>query len=141
MANNRTLAAAVAATLGMTAGSAEAAVYSATLTQALTYANNAPFGSACNFSSSTSTWTYDDVSGLLTQTGGTYNLRVSSGPSTLYRTTITGLIIGNGQLATANSYVCTEGNFGATVGASICGNYYFGANYLDESATTLGAGH
>ncbi len=140
MANNRVLAAAVAASLGMTAGAADAAVYAATLTQALTYANNAPYGSACNFSSSTSTWTYDDVSGLLTQTGGTYNLRVSTGPSTLYRTTITGLIIGNGQLAAANSYVCTEGNFGVTVGASICGNYSLGANFLDESATSWGPG-
>lgn len=140
MAKDTTLAAAVVASLGMTAGGADAAVYSATLTQALTYANNSPYGSACNFSSSTSTWTYNDATGLLTQTGGTYNLRVSSGPSTLYRTSITGLIIGNGQLATANSYVCTEGNFGATVGASICGNYHFGANYLDESSTSWGPG-
>jgi hypothetical protein len=76
----------------------------------------------------------------MTQTGGRYNLRVSSGPSTLYRTSITGLIIGNGQLATANSYVCTEGNFGATVGASICGNYYLGANFIDESTTSWGPG-
>ncbi len=140
MANNRALTAAVLASLGMAAGGADAAVYSATLTQALTYANNSPFGSACNFSSSTATWTYDDVSGLLTQTGGNYNLRVSTGPSTLYRTSITGLIIGNGQLATASSYVCTEGNFGATVGASICGNYYLGDNYIDESTTTWGPG-
>ncbi|MBL8201979.1 MAG: thrombospondin type 3 repeat-containing protein [Chromatiales bacterium] len=140
MTSNRTLATAVAAALGMTAGTGDAAVYSATLTQALTYANNAPFGSACNFSSSTATWTYDDVSGVLTQTGGEYNLRVSSGPSTLYRTLITGLVIGNGQLATANSYVCIEGNFGATVGASICGNYYLGGNYIDESTTGWGPG-
>lgn len=119
---------------------ADAAVYAVTLTQALTYANNSQFGSACNFSSSTSTWTYDDVSGLLKQTGGVYNLRVSVGPSTLYRTSITGLIIGNGQLATASSYVCAEGNFGATVNASICGNYSFGSNFLDESATSWGPG-
>lgn len=138
--HRNTLAAAVAASLGMTAGGADAAVYSATLTQALTYANNSPFGSACNFSSSTATWTYDDVSGVLTQASGEYNLRVSTGPSTLYRTLITGLVVGNGQLAAASSYVCTEGNFGATVGASICGNYLFGGNFLDESASTWGPG-
>jgi hypothetical protein len=140
MAHNRILSAAVVASLGMTAGHADAAVYSATLTQALTYAERSQFGSACNFSSSTSTWTYDDVSGLLRQTGGVYNLRVSSGPSTLYRTSITGLVVGNGQLATANSYVCTEGNFGASVGASICGNYQFGANFLNDSTTSWGPG-
>lgn len=140
MASNRVLSAAVIASVGMTSGGADAAVYSATLTQALTYADRSQFGSACNFSSSTATWTYDDVSGLLRQTGGVYNLRVSSGPSTLYRTSITGLIIGNGQLATANSYVCTEGNFGASVGASICGNYQFGANFLNDSTTSWGPG-
>ena len=138
-ARNRALAAAVTASLGV-AGSAEAAVYSATLTQALTYAANSQFGSACNFSSSTATWTYDDVSGVLTQTSGVYNLRVSSGPSTLYRTSITGLVIGAGQPAAANSYMCTEGNFGATVNASICGNYLFGGNFINESSTGWGPG-
>lgn len=139
MNTSRTLLSVAVAAAGA-AAPADAAVYAVTLTQALTYANNSQFGSACNFSSSTSTWTYDDVSGLLKQTGGLYNLRVSTGPSTLYRTSITGLVIGNGQLATANSYVCSEGNFGATVGASICGNYYFGSNFVDESATSWGPG-
>ncbi|MEO7386758.1 MAG: VPLPA-CTERM sorting domain-containing protein [Gammaproteobacteria bacterium] len=33
-----------------------------------------------------------------------------------------------------------EGNFGGNVGASICGNYNFGANFVNESTTNWGPG-
>ena len=138
------LAVAIAAGVGgMTAADdAGAATYTGTLTQIQTYSNNSLTGSALNISSSTGlTWSYDDVTNLMTQTGGTINARATTAPtSTLFRQSITGLVIGNGAAASASSYACTEGNFGAGVGASICGNYTFGGNFISNSTTTWGPG-
>jgi hypothetical protein len=138
------LAIAIAAGIGgMTvADDASAATYSATLTQILTYSNNGTAGTALNISSSTGlTWSYDDVTNLMTQTGGLINARATTAPtSTLFRQSITGLVIGNGGAASATTFACTEGNFGAGVGASICGNYVLGANFINESTTTWGPG-
>ena len=78
---------------------------------------------------------------MLTQTGGTFNARFNITPSTtLFRHSITGLVIGAGGAATATTYTCTEGNFGPGVGASLCGNYNFGANFTNESSTSWGPG-
>jgi hypothetical protein len=143
MKNKTILATAVAtAAGGMTmADDAAALTYNATLTQVLTYSNNGTAGTAGNITSSTATFTYDNVSGLLTQTGGVYNNRVSTAPtSTLYRHSVTGLVLGNGAAAVAATYQCVEGNFGSGVGASICGNYNFGANFVNESTTSWGPG-
>ncbi len=131
------LGVAIAATLGATA--ADAATYGATLITAVSYSGNG--SSAGNISSSTATWSYDDVTNLLSQTGGTYNIRFTTAPtSTLFRHSITGLVIGNGGAASASTYTCAEGNFGGNVGASICGNYNFGANFINESTVTWGPG-
>jgi len=131
------LGVAIAATLG--AAAADAATYSATLTGVASFSGNG--SSAGNISSSTATWSYDDVSGLLSQTGGTYNVRFTTAPtSTLFRHLITGLVIGNGGAASATTYTCAEGNFGGNVGASLCGNYNFGANFVNESTATWGPG-
>jgi hypothetical protein len=143
MKNKAILATAVATAVGgMTAADdASAVTYNATLTQVLTYSNNGTGGTAGNITSSTATFTYDDVSGLLTQTGGVFNNRTTTAPtSTLYRHSVTGLVIGNGGVAQAATYACVEGNFGSGVGASICGNYNFGANFLNESTTSWGPG-
>jgi hypothetical protein len=131
------LGVAIAATLGATA--ADAATYAATLTGVASYSGN---GSAPgNINSSTATWSYDDVTGLLSQTGGTFNVRFTIVPSTtLFRHSITGLVIGNNGAASATAYTCTEGNFGSGVGASLCGNYTFGANYTSESTSSWGPG-
>lgn len=133
-----TLAAAIAATLAAPAV-AWAATYTATLTDVVSYSNN---GSAAGaISSSTATWTYDDVTGELIQSGGTFEVRFNTSPTnTLFRHSITGLIIGNGAAAAAATFVCTEGNFGSGVNASICGNYRLGANFVNESTTTWGPG-
>lgn len=121
---------AIAATLGATA--ADAALYSATLAQYTTYSTNG--ASNANISSTTATWQYDDVTGVMTQTGGTLNARLNIGPpTTLFRHVSTGLTIGAGAAASAATWECVEGNFGGTVGASLCGNYTFGANYVNES--------
>ncbi len=136
--NASALAAAITATLG-TASVAQGAPFSVILNQVISYSGNG--SSAGNISSSTATFDYDDVTGLLTQTGDTFNVRFTITPTTtLFRHSIEGLVIGNGAAATATSYSCTEGNFGGNVGASLCGNYNFGANFLNESTVTWGPG-
>jgi hypothetical protein len=35
----------------------------------------------------------------------------------------------------ASAYQCIEGTFGANVGASLCGNYNWGTNFVNESST------
>ncbi|QOJ32035.1 MAG: hypothetical protein HRU81_07960 [Gammaproteobacteria bacterium] len=121
---------AIAATLGATA--ADAALYSATLTSFQTFSNNG--ASNGNITSSTATWQYDDVTGIMTQSGGTLNVRFTTTPTTtLFRYLTTGLTIGAGGAASATTYTCQEGNFGGNVGANLCGNYTFGANYANDS--------
>ena len=137
-----TLAVAIAAGVGgMTVtDDATAGTYALTLTQIQTYSNSG--SSTLNFSSSTGlSWSYNDVTNLMTQTGGTLNARATTAPtSTLFRHLITGLVIGNGAAASAASFICTEGNFGSGVGTSICGNYSFGSNFVNESTTSWGPG-
>jgi hypothetical protein len=126
---------------GMTvADEASATTYTATLTSILTYSNNGT--AALNFSSSTGlSWSYDDATNLMTQTGGTLDARATTAPtSTLFRHQITGLVIGNGGAGSATTFTCVEGNFGGGVGSSICGNYNLGANYVNETTTTWGPG-
>ncbi len=132
------LAAAIAATLG-TASVTQGATAVATLTGVTSYSGNG--SSAGNITSSTATFEYDDVTNLLTQTGGTFNVRFTTAPTTtLFRHSITGLVLGNGAAAAASTYACTEGNFGGNVGASLCGNYTFGANFVNDSTATWGPG-
>ena len=125
-----TLGLAIAATLGATA--ADAALISATLTTWSTYSNNG--SSNANLTSSTATWQYDDVTGIMTQTGGTLNARFNTTPATtLFRHITTGLAFGGGAAASATTFTCAEGNFGTAVGANLCGNYTFGANFTNDS--------
>jgi hypothetical protein len=77
----------------------------------------------------------------MSQTGGTMILRARNSPtSTLYRVSVTGLVVGNGDAAIATGYQCTEENYGQTIGASLCGNYSFALNQINESTTTWGPG-
>ena len=131
------IAAALASALSAT--DAGAAPFAAVLTSFTTYSGGG--STAGNISSSTASWSYDHATGLLSQTGGTFDVRFSIAPTTtLFRHSITGLVLSNGGNASAASYVCSEGNFGANVGASLCGNYNFGANFLDESTVSWGPG-
>jgi len=140
MKNTTIVTAAVAAGVGAVSP-ADATIYTATLVQVAEYNNSATAGFAGNITSSTATWSYDDTTNLVTQTGGLFNVRFMQAPtSTLWRTSITGLVMGSGGVASAATYVCTEGNFGAGVGANICGNYSFGANFTNESTATWGPG-
>jgi hypothetical protein len=136
--NANALGLAIAATLGAT--TANAASYEVLLNQVVQWrgSDGAKIG---NISSSTATWSYDDVTGLLSQTSGTFNVRFTIAPTTtLYRHLVTGLVLGNGGAASASSFLCSEGNFGGNVGAHLCGNYNFGANYINESSASWGPG-
>ncbi|MCE7896537.1 hypothetical protein FBQ88_12815, partial [Gammaproteobacteria bacterium PRO2] len=107
-----TLGLAIAATLGATA--ADAALIAVTLDSVTLSSANGP--STANITSSTATWLYDDVTGIMTQTGGELNARFNIGPpSTLFRHTATDLVIGAGGAASASSWSCIEGNFGTVV--------------------------
>ncbi len=121
------------------AGVADASTYNATLVESRIYGRSG--SQAGNQTSSTATWSYDDATNLLTQTGGLYNIRFVITPtSTLFRHSITGLVIGNAAAASATTYACTEGGFGSSIGASLCGNYEFGSNFINESTTAWGPG-
>jgi len=126
---------AVAALLGVAGAAtvADAAPVAATLVSVATYSNNgaAPF----NRTLDTSTWTFDAATGTAVQTGGTYSALVKVGPTPLYRTTMTGATLSSGP-AVAATWACIEGGFGSIVGASICGNYNFGPNGVNESTYT-----
>ena len=132
---------AVSAAALAAAAPAGATTYTATLVSFGLYNNSALNSFNGNISSSTATWSYDDVTNLVTQTGGTFNVRFTTAPTqTLFRYVTTGLVAGNGGAAGASSFACVEGNFGGGVGASICGNYNFGANFTNNTTTTWGPG-
>lgn len=134
------LALAAAVTAALNTSESEAATYNAQLV--VFYDRTKGGYTPENISSSTATWQYDDVAQLLTQTGGTFQVRfsITPGVTTLFRHIITGLVIGNNVAASAATYSCIEGNFGGSVGASLCGNYNFGANFTNESSMTWGPG-
>lgn len=138
MKNRTILAGAIAATLGA-GGGADAALVNVALQSVVSHSSSGT--SAANIGSSTATWTYNSVNGLLTQQGGLFNARYTISPTTtLFRHSTTGMVLGGGGAASATSFTCTEGNFGGNVGASLCGNYNFGANFVNESALSYGPG-
>ncbi len=137
----RELQATLAVSLAGAAGAAGATIYTATLTEVRAFADGITTGAVGNVATSTATWTYDSGTRRLTQTGGIFNVRFATGPTTtLYRLSVTGLVMGNDAPAGAATFACTEGNFGSGIGANLCGNYSFGLNFLDESTTTWGPG-
>jgi len=95
-----------------------------------------PNGSAALIGSlDTSTWTFDPGTGTAVQTGGAYSRLMKVGATPLMRHTMTGVTLGSGA-PTGATWACLEGNFGTTVGASICGNYNYGTNLTNQSVYT-----
>jgi hypothetical protein len=122
---------------------ADAAPVTATLVSVTSYSPN---GSApWNGTADTSTWTFDAASSAqavaAVQTGGSYSRLTKAGATALMRHTMTGVTLGSGA-PTGATWACIEGLFGGGggntggVGASICGNYNFGANLTNESTYT-----
>lgn len=102
-----------------------------------------PNGSSIlNISGSTATWSWETTTGVVSGTG-LYRDQSQINPSLpgqISTRDIIDLSMGGSLPASATSFVCIEGSFGATVGGSICGNYNFGANFIDESSTIWGPG-
>lgn len=86
-------------------------------------------------------WVYDDLLNTLTAPGTLHVSFSYSSAQVLNTETIENLVLStNGGIATATSYSCTEGALGFYLNVSVCGNYDFGPNSLDESTTTWGPG-
>jgi hypothetical protein len=131
---------AVAATLGIS--TTDAATIDVQLTGITRYYPPGANPPTATLSSSTATWQFDDTTGVLTQTGGVFDAPFTGfAATTLFRHSITGLVIGGGDAASASTFICTEGNFGSSfVAASMCGSYNFGSNVIDESSISYGPG-
>ncbi|MFZ1625372.1 MAG: hypothetical protein WAU48_11445 [Gammaproteobacteria bacterium] len=104
----------------------------ATLTSVTSYSKNGT--SAWLIGASTATWDVNTVTGVATQTGGTYSGEVRLGPPTLlFRHTMVDGVLSSGA-ATATDWKCVEGN--APFGAHLCGNYSYGPNFFNETVYT-----
>jgi hypothetical protein len=98
--------------------------------------------SAADLSTSTATWSYNTVTGVITGSGlfrSQFQINPTVGAQ-LYTHEIVDLTLRGDGAAGATSYECIEGTFGLSVGASLCGNYNFGANFTNESTTVYGPG-
>ncbi len=91
--------------------------------------------------SNSATWFWDG-SANLTSTGNlltAFHVGGMPAAALIIADSVTDLSINTGTgTATATSYECIEGTFLPAVGFSGCGNYSFGANYVDESTTVWG---
>jgi hypothetical protein len=95
-----------------------------------------------NVSGSTATWSWETTTGIVTGTG-LYQDQSQidpNQPGQISTRNIIDLLMGGSLPASATSYTCIDGSFSAFIGASICGNYDFGPNSIDESSTTWGPG-
>lgn len=83
--------------------------------------------------------TFTSVDGDLTGNGTFSALARINPPTELFTHVITEMTITNtgapGAPVGASAFECVEGNFGALVGASLCGNYNFGDNGIDDGGT------
>jgi hypothetical protein len=98
--------------------------------------------SSADISLSTATWSYDTLTGVVSG-NGLYIAYSEINPlpsSSLFTRTMSNLVVGGGNLASAASYDCFDGMFGAGVGANLCGNYNYGGNFVDDSTLVYGPG-
>jgi len=137
MRKRTSAAAAVTVALGGV-GSAQAVNIGVTLTGIGAKSINGT--SVGNIAASTATWSYDTATGVVTGTG-VLDAKFQIGPfATLFDWNAADLAVGGGNVAAASSYACIEGSFGSGVGANLCGQYDFGANFINESSISYGPG-
>jgi hypothetical protein len=130
--NKTKVAVAVATAIGA-AGVADAATVQVNLTNVTTGSANGE--SSVFVLSGQTSGTYDTVSGIVTMDAGTTSAQFNITPVTVLMThTHTDWSVGAGGY-TATGYTCTDGTFGDTVGASICGNYSYGTDFVNSSST------
>ena len=91
---------------------------------------------------STATWEFDTATRIVTGAGlysAQYQI-IPSIPGQLFTHEMVDAVIGGGQVATATSFNCIEGSFGAIAAGHLCGNYSFGQNGRDDSTVSYGPG-
>jgi hypothetical protein len=121
---------------------ADAAPVAATLISVTSYSQDG--SSPWNGTADTSTWTFDADTGTAVQTGGVYSRLIKAAATPLMRHTMTGVTLSSGA-ATGATWACIEGTFGGGggntggIGASVCGNYNFGADFTNQSTYTPSA--
>ena len=130
------IAVGVAAAFGVTA--ANAVILNMTLVGAQ---GETTSGTSAKIVGGTATWTYDTASDIVTGSG-LYSefTQIIAVPGQLFTHHVTNLVIGGNGAAGATTYSCVEGSFGGSVGASLCGNYNFGTDGMNNSSTTWGPG-
>lgn len=100
--------------------------------------------SALIVSNSTATWSYDSTTDVVTGSGNfKHQSQVSPAvPGQVFTRDVVDLAYGGGLTSTAGatSFSCVDGSFSNAVGASFCGNYNFGANFINESTNSYGPG-
>ncbi|CAG0940969.1 hypothetical protein GPROT2_01174 [Gammaproteobacteria bacterium] len=88
------------------------------------------------------TFWFNDVTGELSSSG-VAQFRVQTSPTwngLHFDRFITDLNIVGGSAAGSTAYNCTNGGFGNMIRASMCGNYLFGGDDIDNSTVTYGPG-
>lgn len=130
----RTLLAAVILVLGMAglAPISSAASYDLELVR-ITVGSSSGASSAASLEGVS--FVYDDVAGTVTQLSPRTTANFKLGPITeLFGHRFRGAVfnLADGTIS-ASAYACLEGGFGMTVGASLCANTTFGANFENES--------
>jgi hypothetical protein len=123
----------IASALGV-AGAAQAVNVTVELTGVKT---GSPNGTTAGAISGRTHGTYNTTTGIVTMAAGTTSILYDLNPlpnNNLFTHNHSNWSTGGGAY-TASAYSCVEGQFGPNVGAALCGNYNYGANYIHESST------
>jgi hypothetical protein len=101
---------------------------------------NPPLGNSIDFSASTATWVYDTATGVLTGSG-LLSIDALFTPTTdIFEQRTVDPVFTAGNTASASSFTCIEGGFGAANSSHACGGWDFGTNAFNESSITYGPG-
>jgi hypothetical protein len=99
-----------------------------------------PAGNSIDFSASTATWVYDPATGVLTGSG-LFSIDSLFTPTTdIFEHRTVDPVFTAGNAASATSFACIEGGFGAATSSHSCGGWDFGPNTINESSITYGPG-
>jgi len=126
------IAVAVAAAMG--ASAASAMTVAVDLTRVTTGSAN---GSSNAVALSGTSYSYDTLSGIVTQVSGTTQANFDINPlpnNELFNHVWSGMT-NSGAGGSISAFDCIEGTFGGSVGASLCANTTWGGNFINETTT------
>jgi hypothetical protein len=99
-----------------------------------------PLGNSIVFSASTATWVYDTATSVLTGSG-LLSIDALFTPTTdIFEHRTVDPIFTVGNVATATSFACIEGDFGVATFSHSCGGWGFGTDKTNDSSITYGPG-